>query len=487
MKLTRNIVWNTAGITVPLLVGVAAVPPIVKGLGTERFGFLSIIWVMIGYFSIFDLGLGRTLTKLAADRLADGREKEIPAVASTALTLVAASSVLVSVVIALAAGWLARHALGASAALLPEATVAILFLCASLPFVLLATVLTGLLEAYQEFALINAVRLPVGILILVSPLAVLPFSHHLGLITAVLAGVRIVNAGILARLAVKIVPGLAGEMLSFRRELVRPLLTFGGWLTVSNIVGPVMVYFDRFVIAAVLGSAAIAYYTVPYDVLNRMLVIPTAIQGVLFPAFAMLRAQNSPRLLSVFERSSAATMLLMTPALIAVMLFAQEGLKLWVGEDFARHSAETAKVLMVGVMINAMARTPFGFVQGAGYAKWTALLHSFELPFYGISLWLLLRSGTGIEGAAYAWTGRIAVDTIALYAMAVKLEGGLLRPALRHLGSLAAACLLAVSMDWMLGNSMLRLTALLLAGLACLIALMNQRTDARAELLKRNT
>ena len=94
----------------------------------------------------------------------------------------------------------------------------------------------------------------------------------------------------------------AAEPLRFRRELVGPLLTYGGWLTVSNVVGPLMVYFDRFVIAAMLGSTAIAYYTVPYDVLNRLLLFPQAIQGVLFPNFALMRAQNSPRLVGVFSR-----------------------------------------------------------------------------------------------------------------------------------------------------------------------------------------
>src|SRR6202000_916911 len=108
--------------------------------------------------------------------------------------------------------------------------------------------------------------------------------------------------------------------------------------TVSNVVGPLMVYFDRFVIAAMLGSAAIAYYTVPYDVLNRLLLFPQAIQGVLFPSFAIMWVQGSPRIVSVFARASLATMLLMTPALLAIMLFADQGLDAWVGASFAHNS-----------------------------------------------------------------------------------------------------------------------------------------------------
>jgi O-antigen/teichoic acid export membrane protein len=57
--LARNTIWNLIGQLVPLLVGMVAIPPLVRGLGIDRFGLLSLVWVIIGYFSFFDLGLGR--------------------------------------------------------------------------------------------------------------------------------------------------------------------------------------------------------------------------------------------------------------------------------------------------------------------------------------------------------------------------------------------------------------------------------------------
>ena len=444
MRLARNILWNAVGIVLPLAVGVVVVPAIVKGLGPERFGFLAIVWMMIGYFSIFDFGLGRALTRLAADRLGAGRESEVAALTATSLVLVSGTSVVIGVGLALSSGWIAHRTLYASPELISEATIAIVWLAASLPFVLLATVLAGLLEGYQRFVMLSAVRLPMGILVLAAPLAVLPWTRNLAVLTAVVGALRVANAAALVWLALRVVPTLRHELFHFRREWVRPLLTFGGWLTLSNLLSPLMLYFDRFVIAAVLGSAAIAYYTVPYDVLNRLLYIPQAIQGVLFPNFAMLRVQNSPRLVTVFSRGSLVTLLLMAPALFAVLLCAYPGLRLWVGEDFAQHSTLVAKTLMVGVLINAMARTPFVFIQGAGYAQWTAVLHMLELPIYAVALWLLLHGNLGIEGAALAWSGRMVVDTVALYAMTARLEPRLLSTALRDLVLVVGACLGAV-------------------------------------------
>jgi O-antigen/teichoic acid export membrane protein len=319
---------------------------------------------------------------------------------------------------------------------------------------------------------------------LAAPLAVLPFTRNLGAITAVLATLRVLNAATLSWLTLRFVPVLRHGPLRFRRELVAPLLTFGGWLTVSNIVGPLMVYFDRFVIAAMLGSAAIAYYTVPYDVLNRLLLLPQAIQEVLFPNFAMLRAQNSPRIVSLFSRASSTTMLLMLPPLLGTLWLAHAGLDWWVGDAFARNSTQVAKILMVGVLVNGMARTPIVFVQGVGHAKWSAVMHMCELPFYAVVLWLLMRGGLGIEGAAYAWTGRIVVDAVVLYIMTVRLEPRLSRTAWRDLAWIASACLVAVGLDLVLPNLIVRLAVLLLVGVACAVVLLTYFTGGRPVLAK---
>lgn len=474
MKLRRDMMWNAAGSGLPMLVGVLVIPSIIKGLGTEKFGYLSIVWSLIGYFSIFDLGLGRSVTHLAADRLAKGMRDEIAPVTGTALVVVLASSALISVVAALSAAWITDHILHASPSLRSQATEAILWLSLSLPFVITASILTGTLEAYRKFSLTNAARIPLGVLMLVTPCALLPFTNDLGVITAVLGALRVVNSFVLLQFCLRTVPGLSSHLLTFRRELMRPLISFGGWLSVSNVVGPAMVYFDRFIIAAVLGGTAIAYYTVPYDVLTRLWVVPTAIQGVLFPTFTTLvGSDQSARVTSVFQRSASTTFQLMIPAVLAVMLLARDGLTLWVGPVFAAQSATVAKILVVGVLANALARIPATLVQGAGYAKWTAILHVAELPSYGITLWLLLGRA-GIEGAAAAWSVRMTLDTIALYVMTLRIDRAMVGPALRDLSLLCGVSAAAA----LLGSIPLPLAArasiVLLGSAVCAFMLLQQ-------------
>ena len=56
-------------------------------------------------------------------------------------------------------------------------------------------------------------------------------------------------------------------------------------------------------------------------------------------------------------------------------------------------------------------------MQGAGRSDLTAKLHLAELPLYAILAWWLIAT-RGIEGAALAWTLRVAADAMCMFALA---------------------------------------------------------------------
>lgn len=471
MKISRNVLWNAAGTALPLLVGVAVIPAIVRNLGVGRFGILSIIWAMIGYFSVFDLGLSRTLTKVTADRVGTPAEAEVPTLITTTLVLVSVMSLSFSCLVALGSHALVHDVLHVVPGEAADTSAAIFWLAVSLPFVLLSTVLFGALEGFHKFDATNSVRLPLGVLMFLVPYVVSRHSAQLGTITAALLAVRVLVFIALVIISMRVVPGLGPGMRIFRRDQIATLLAFGGWLTVSNIISPMLAYFDRFLIALVLGSAAVAYYTVPFDALFRMLVFPTAIQGVLFPAFASLRRQSDTRVVELFRKSSENIFLVMVPAVVAVVLLGRLGLRVWMGPDFASRSFVVAEILAIGILFNAFARTPIMLVQGYGEAKWTGVLHTLELPFYGAALWALLKLDA-IDGAAIAWTARVAIDCVVLYAMAIRLEPGIKAQSLRDLLAVAAVGLGAVVIDYLVHNLLARALIVIVISIPCGLLLL---------------
>jgi O-antigen/teichoic acid export membrane protein len=188
-------------------------------------------------------------------------------------------------------------------------------------------------------------------------------------------------------------------------------------MTISNIVGPLMTFSDRFLLAALVSTTAVAYYATPYDVVTKLSIIPAALVSVLFPAFSSSLTNDPARATRLFGRGTICIMLALFPSCLLIVTFAQPTLTLWLGAAFAQHSAHVLQWLAVGVFINSLAQIPFALVQAAGRPDLTAKLHLAELPCYFVGIWFLIRTD-GIDGAAIAWVGRIIVDTIALFLMA---------------------------------------------------------------------
>ena len=134
--LTRNTLWNFAGVLLPLAVAVAVMPWLINSLGTERFGMLTLAWVVLGYFGLFDLGLGRALTQIISARLSKGEDVQIAGIVWTASLLMLLLGVVGGVALFLTAHWLIYEILNVPETLRAESLIAIQFIAAGVPIVI---------------------------------------------------------------------------------------------------------------------------------------------------------------------------------------------------------------------------------------------------------------------------------------------------------------------------------------------------------------
>jgi O-antigen/teichoic acid export membrane protein len=144
-----------------------------------------------------------------------------------------------------------------------------------------------------------------------------------------------------------------------------------------------------------------------------------AFSGVLFPAFATTVGSDRARAELLFGRGARAVLLALFPVTLFCLVFAREILEVWVGEEFARNSTEVMQWLAAGTLLNGIAVVAYGMVQSVR-PDLIFKLHLAELPFYVLAFWGLIN-GFGVEGAAMAWTARVAVDAVLLFALLYRL------------------------------------------------------------------
>ncbi len=411
------------GTVVPMFAALAAVPWLMRYIGQERLGVLSLIWVAVGYFSFLDMGLGRAVTvAVAASRSGTQRvtADEIHVLGSASVLLLTVGVGMAALLGLCIGAWGVPFKLS-STDLSNEVRLALLWTLPSLPLLLLSSVFRGHLEGVGAFKALNMLRIPTGVLLVAGPCLAAFFSPSLVWACASIFLVRVLHLLVLwALTANEIGLGVATMHAALLRHSTLPwlrrLLSFGGWVTVSNVIGPVIVYVDRFVIGATLAASSVAAYAVPFDMVSRLPVLVAALCSVLLPELARLSslaAATAPGALQqahqLVRRSS-----LFSAAVVAFLvavggLVAPSALTLWLGADFAQQSGTLTQVLLLAFGVNAVAQIPFTALQAVGKVRAVALLHSAELIPYAMLVYFAI-SWLGLVGAAWAWLLRSIVD-----------------------------------------------------------------------------
>lgn len=428
MSLARHTIYNLVGTIIPLALALVTIPIYIKLIGPERYGVLAIAWLILGYFGLFDLGLGRaTSQRIAA--LRDNLPEERAAAFGTALIANFGIGVLGALIMA-PIGWLL---LGRQMATAPElrmeAVAAVPLLAIAVPIATTIGVLSGALIGRERFLTSNRIGVLSTSLFQIIPLGIAwLFGPNLtGLLAASLAA-RLIGLLMLWRACASEFGRAAFRC--FDQSQLRALLAFGGWVTLTSVFGPLLVVLDRFVIGALMSAIAVTIYTVPMQLTTRLTSLTAALANAMFPRLAVASKNEALGL----GRISVATLLACTtPGVIAAFIVMRPALVLWLGENIGGQAAPIGRVVLVAAWLNTFAQIPYSRLQAAGRPDLVTKVLLAELPIYIPGLFWALPA-FGLMGAAVVYTVRAMVDLIALTFLAFRQ--------LPHFGSIVAYCLI---------------------------------------------
>ncbi|WP_432743371.1 flippase [Methylobacter sp. G7] len=414
----RNILWNLAGLGLPLLIAALTVPKLLTLIGPERFGFLALAWGLIGYAGALDLGIGRAITQRISVLRGGADNEQIPDVVATAvrITLVTGGVGMVLIVIAALSG--AYRLIHADMVPAAEIELSMLLLGLALPMQAISASYRGVNEAYLNFKSINILRLFLGAANFGAPFLVALYTNQVHWLVATLVLSRCLALVFYRRCAHHCMVK-EGHIRrgNYGKQFARSLLQFGGWFTLSSMVSPFLVQADRFFVGALISASAVTLYVIPYEVTVQTLLFVGAVTTVAFPVITHLihsAPQQAAATFQLWLYRVTGLMLMLMAVLAWVMPYL---LHLWIGPQLTEASVRVGQILCIGVFFNAIGAMYFALLHAYGKTKMTAMLHLAELPFFIAALYVLI-SHYGVAGAAIAWVLRMAVDTLALVVMA---------------------------------------------------------------------
>ena len=459
----HNTLYNLGGSVLSMAVALGTVPLFLHKIGTERFGVLAIIWLFIGYFGVFDLGLSRA----TANQIAKFHNMQDRAdIFWTAILLNASIGLLGGVVLYFIGGLVFQHVFKMPVSMHAAVVTMMPWLAASVPIATLTGVLTGVLEGCERFLLVNSLQVFGTTLLQIVPLTV-AFLHGPELSWLIAAAIltRMVTTLPLVAAVLQTIP--VGRPRLPSRRWARVLFGYGAWITVSNFINPIFASVDKFMIGGISGLSSVTYYAVPERLARQASVFPGALARTLFPR---LSSGDEHVAKATAARSLAALIAILTPLTVLMVSGMRPFLSFWISPHFAALAGPVGLVVSASVWINGLAYVPYALLEARGRPDLTAKFHIIEIFPHVAILWLCLHK-FGLIGGAWAvvfvssldasllfWKSDLRIHTLRPFWegfgwITLALALGFVYPALHVWYYLLAPIVLLVVVQWALRTS----------------------------------
>jgi O-antigen/teichoic acid export membrane protein len=420
-RLVGSSFWSLGSLIGYLALAFMVTPVTIRFLGTENYGLLTLVNLVVAYFAFADFGMGMASTKFGAEAYArcDGPGESAAIWTSLLVQMIPMTLVVLLLIFARQgiAGWILR-----SPGEMRSNAVVALSLAGPL---LLFSSLGGIFNTSQvvrlRYGLNGAITLGYNV---AQALVTLAIVIHGGGVVAVVLGYTFVTAGF--AVAQFIVSGLLCPSFlhpALAKELVKPLFRYGSGVVLTALVGAAIQHGEKLIVAGYLSVRSLAYYNVAFTIAGLLSLFASAVSQPLLPIFAQLRAAGEQRRLDTLYGSvRRGSILAALPLAVAIMVIAKPFLAVWAGAEFRNESLAPLYILTAGAVFHAATFAPRSLLLASGQVGIAPRLHIIELLPYAATVGFLVRS-YGILGAALAWSLRVGVECIYFSRAARRLNG----------------------------------------------------------------
>ncbi|HBA84673.1 MAG TPA: flippase [Verrucomicrobia bacterium] len=395
----NNALFNALSSLVPLALSMILWPFIVARLGTDAYGVLALVWSVMGYFALLNLGLGNAVVKYVAEFTGRGDMAGTRQIIGSALTLFMGLGGLGLILILAIARQLAVRWMKIPDELIDPAYYAFCAASAGFFFTMLITLYNSVINGLIRYDITSVINAVMGAFTTIATAVVLHFGFSL--LAVVLVNVAIPLATLLVYVATmsRLQPTLQTGP-SWDLKTVKTIMRFGMYALLSRITDVIVRQVDILIIGAMLGVSSVTYYVIPCTILNRLTSLLGRIGMVIFPAVSELQGQRRPEVIEqLYFTSSRVMLLLSTACILPVLIFGRQFLALWMSPAFAAQGGTALILIAWSVYLDLLTNVPTFVVDGLGHPKVTGVAaFSHALVFLGLIV--PLARTMGIDGVA---------------------------------------------------------------------------------------
>ncbi len=407
-KIARNALFGLSTWLLPMLISFVATPLIVSSLGHEDYGIYALVLGFISYS--FNFGIGRAITKYIAEYRAEGQPELATKLISATLTLNLIIGIAGAAIIVVSSGWLVDEVFLIEAPF-RVSTIYAFYISAMIIFMTMmnqvgSSILQGIhrFDVYSKLFNANSIAIIVGNVIL----AVSGFS------LLWLLCWNLFSLSISTILGIIVAKRLAPEFklrLEFSREAILKTMGFSMWIVGYQVLANALLLFERGWIIRKLGPESLTFYVVPMTIGVYIHSSIASLMLVLFP-LASEHAGDKVKLLSLYQKATKITCLLVFFIVISLVIQSRQFLTLWMGPEFASQAADLLVLHSITFGIAAILIIAWQMADGLGYPGYNFLIFGFciVIAITGMVILVADYGNTGVAISRLAGFGTIGLS-----------------------------------------------------------------------------
>lgn len=401
-QLKAGAVLNYAVLILNTLVNLLYTPFMLRMMGQSEYGLYSLVASVIGYLTILDLGFGNAIVRYTAKYRAEGKTDEQYKMFGMFLVLY-----IVIGVIAFCSGLSLYFNVDnmfsdtMTAVELEHARVMMLILIFNLAFTFPMSIFGSIMSAYERFVfpkIINIIRICLNTAIMI----VLLNMGYKAIAMVSLMTVFNVLTLIINYIYCKRVLHVKIKYCKFQWGFLAEVSVYSLWIFLNAIMDKVYWSTGQFVLGAVAGTIAVSVFAVAIQLQSMYLQFSTAISSVFLPKVTSMVTLNAKDedLSELFIRTGRIQNLIMSFILFGFIVFGQQFVKLWAGEDYS-NAYYMALAFFISLYVPLIQNMGITILQARNQMKFRSLLY-IVLAFLALVFEIIFANMWGGLGCALA-------------------------------------------------------------------------------------
>ena len=286
-------ILSYVSIILATLVQLIYTPFLIRMLGQSEYGLYSLVYSIIGYLTVLDLGFGNAIvvytSKYRAQKKYD-EEKKLHGMFFIIFCILGIVAMMGGILLYFNVEKLFGNTMTSTE--ISKAEIMMLILTFNLGITFMFNIYSSIITAYEKFTFQKTMTILNTIL---KPLVMIPLLFFGYKSITMCISVTLINAFIMLsnyfycknKLNIKI------KFQGFDKILFKEILGFSFFIFLGVVVDKINWSVDQFVLGAVCGTVSVSIYSVASQINSLFVNLSTAISGVLLPKVSKMIANNA--------------------------------------------------------------------------------------------------------------------------------------------------------------------------------------------------